>query len=229
MNKTIKRTLAIVMAVAMLFALSATAFAAQPDQQQSNITVYVKLQTATSPTGSFSDVSYMQNVVDITGITTSDTTVTVNYENNYSITYLAVSVPVTGTNATVKDVVNALPKAVVLSCADCGTYGCNHANGNCACGNNCYCTWTKAADYNTGNPVSVLNSLYYNSAVYTNNSTTTYNSDYTHGSYSGTSWEFFYASNNTTIPAYSYSYMDQVQVSAGDYIVFSFDYSTFTW
>lgn len=229
MKKNSKRILTLVMAVLMLAALCTTAFAIQPDQQQSNITVYVKLQTATSPTGTYSYVNQMQNVVDITGITGTDHTTVVNYGNNYSITYLEVSVPVTGNSVTVKDVVNALPLAVILDCDDCGTYGCDHSNGNCGCGSSCDCTWKAATDYDNGNPVSVLNSLYYNSAFYTNNSTITYNNDYTHGSYSGTSWEFFYAANNTTIPAYSSSYMDQVTVSNGYCIVLSFDTSSFTW
>jgi len=229
MKKNTKRILTLVMAVLMLTALCTAAFAAQPDQQQSNITVYVKLQTATSPTGTYSYVNQMQNVVDITGITATDTSVVVNYGNNYSITYLAVSVPVTGNSVTVKDVVNALPLADILDCDDCGTYGCDHSNGSCECGSSCDCTWVEASDYYTGNPVSALNSLDYNNNSYTNNSTTTYNEDYTHGSYSGTSWEFFYAADNTTIPAYSYSYMDQVTVSSGYYIVLSFDTSSFTW
>ena len=45
MKKTIKRTRAIVMAVALLCALSATAFA------DSDITVYVTIQKANVPTG----------------------------------------------------------------------------------------------------------------------------------------------------------------------------------
>ena len=223
MKKTIKRTLAIVMAVAMLFALSATAFATG---EENSVTVYLKLQSATVPSGSWSYTLYtLINVVPIDG-------------------FVPVTVTKTG-NITVKDVVNTYLGSNLVTCTACGTNGCVHSNtaqsGETVCDcSNCSCTWTRAEDYYTpGTYRSVLNSIMtstydedtdeYDYSFYTNAAHYTDNGDGT-TTYDGTSWEYFVGTSSTDTAIYSHTqYMDQYVVTGTVYITLSFDRSTFTY
>lgn len=218
MNKTIKRTLAIVMAVAMLFALSATAFA------DNDITVYVTIQAADIPEGD--SWNYTLGTIDVTD------------------TYASL-VPVTvPANSTVKDVVEAMATQNLgvtivnsCSCGNCGT----HTSYGCTCSNDtCTCTWKQVANvYWNGSAYvpdgtysSALNSLKYAGITYTNASETEYTDNtHQHGTYTGTTWEYYTHDANTG-SGYVYpnaQYMNQYEVSDGEYIVLSFDTSTFSW
>ena len=232
MNKTIKRTLAIVMAVAMLFALSATAFATQPAQQQNTVTAYIKLQAADVPANNY---NYQLNQLTVTNEITDGE-------------FVEVTVTKTG-DITVKDLVNQLIEDYgfgVEACSKCdATYGCHHTllddevdtTTLCGC-TACECTWYRVQNLNstTFAPIpysysSVLNSLSYGFDVYTNNSQTTYTDEtHQHGTYSGTSWEYFVANSSTDTAVYPQNlYMSQYVVSSSAYITLSFDRSSFSW
>lgn len=228
MNKTIKRTLAIVMAVAMLFALSVVAFAAQPDQTNSyTVTAYLKLQTATVSEGD----SWDYVLGDLTNVN--------------PLTNGFVQVEVTqNTPITVKDIVNkflADNNISVSTCSHCdATYGCIHARFDeeteattqlCTCAN-CACTWVRVQDMDSSfNPIShsyssVLNSITYNSISRTNTYSYEPEGDYTR--YTGTSWEYFVANSATGTDVYPNSYyMDEYVISGTQYITVSFDHTTF--
>ena len=227
MNKTLKRTLAMVMVVAMLFALGVTAFA---DNDQYTVTAYVRLQTAEAPEdwdlsyGDLENISFLTPYSQATG-----RFVQVQVSQNTPIT--------------VKDIVEALYGVTVISCTNHDGHGCIHSDtvlsGETACScSTCNCTWKRVKDMTwdenagayvwTGDYASALNSLYYLGNTYTNNSTTT--GDSTHGTYSGTSWEYFVANNSYEMGMYPETlYMDQYVVSSSLYITLSFDTSSFEW
>jgi len=220
MNKTIKRTLAIVMAVAMLFALSATAFA------DSDITVYVTIQKANVPTG------------NAWNYTLGDLTVTETYA-----TAVAVQVPA---GSTVKDVVEAMSGVTIVNSCSCGACG-THTTYGCTCSNDtCTCTWKQVENYTwngsafvpAGTYSSAMNSLQYTyfnpeseedtTVILTNSSSYAQEGNYTR--YTGNSWEYFTAASSSGANVYSNTeYMSQFEVSDGLYITLSYDYSTFVY
>ncbi len=215
MSKTLKRTLAIVMAIAMIFSLSATAFAYN---DQYSVTAYVRLQTATAPDDWAEydfEYSYLEDVSFITP-----------YSPNTGY-----FVPVTVTQSTpitVKDIIEALSGVTLISCSYHDSYGCIHEDDYCNCAT-CNCTWKKVEDYyNPGTYHPAMNSLCYNNNIRTNNS---YIEDYGngHGYYEGTSWEYFVSNNATTGDYPQTMYMDQYIVSSSLYITLSFDTSSFEW
>ncbi len=208
-----KRVAAIILALAMVFALSSNAFA-----YENTVTAYVKLQTATVPDGAWS-----YNIGDLTGVT--------------DITNGFVQVRVTKDgDITVKDIVNQFLEDYsygVVECDECDEYGCDSAN--CEYGD-CICTWKKVqnVDPDTFEPIegsyaSVLNSLVYDDVEFTNNGTSYY-TDGTHGHYEGTSWEYFVTNCNNNQTEYPQSeYMDQYKINYSAYITLSFDTSSFDW
>jgi len=220
MKKTIKRTLAIVMAVAMLFALSATAFA------DSDITVYVTIQKANVPTG------------NAWNYTLGDLTVTKTYA-----TTVAVQVPA---GSTVKDVVEAMSGVTIVNSCSCGNCG-THTSYGCTCSStSCTCTWKQVANvYWNGSAFvpdgtysSAMNSLQYtyydpdleddDTVILTNSSSYAQEGNYTR--YTGDSWEYFTAASSSDTNVYSNTeYMSQFVVSDGLYITLSYDHSTFLY
>lgn len=229
MSKTLKRTLAIVMAIAMIFSLSATAFA---DNDQYSVTAYVRLQTATAP----SDWD----------LTLGDLNVT-NYLTGTAATNYFVPVTVSqDTPITVKDIVEALNGFSLVTCTNHDSHGCIHSDtvesGETACTcSTCDCTWKRVKNM-VWDPVqqaylwdntyaSAMNSLRYNNVTRTNNSfINTEDYEEGHGYYEGTSWEYFVGNNDSASAIYSVTqYMDQYVVSSSVYITLSFDTSSFEW
>ncbi len=213
-----KRVAAIILALAMVFALSANAFAAE---QTNTVTAYLKLQSASVPEGSW-DYN-IGSLVDPENITNG---------------FVQVRVTKAG-DITVKDIVNQFLADTgygVVTCPACGTYGCDPALCECE---DCECTWKKVAnmvyDPATGSYVadgtyaSVLNSIALGDDVYTNYAEYTYNNDGT-TTYEGTSWEYFVTNCNNNQTEYPQSlYMDQYVINYSAYITLSFDTSSFTF
>ncbi|MBR4655395.1 MAG: hypothetical protein IKO68_02195 [Oscillospiraceae bacterium] len=224
MTKTIKRTLAIVMAVAMLFALSVMAFAAQPDQQQSNITVYARVQTADSSSG-YDPLGSLSNIVDRT-VYTGETQVTYD-----GFSYIAVTLPA---NSTVKTLINTyLSHTTIVNSCDCVSGGCTHTTYGCTCSSStCTCTWKQVenVDWNgsayvpNGTYSSALNSLNYNGTTRTNNGGSYYDDDEGCWFYSGNAWNYYVDGG------YPESlYMSQYVLTAGEHVAISFDHSSFSF
>lgn len=210
MNKTIKRTLAIVMAVAMLFALSATAFA------DNDITVYVRVQTATSGTG-YDQLANLTNIVDCTYYTGETS---VNYGG---FSYIAVSV---STGATVKDLVEAMNRVTIVDEETCDCEGCTHTDYGCTCtDSDCNCTWRQVQNVDSNyNPIpnsysSAMRSLKYNGTTRTQNVVTS-----TSNSWAGNSWSYYVDGGYPET-----LYMSQYVLAAGQHIALSYDYSSFSW
>ncbi len=224
--KNVKKVLAVLMAVAMLFALSSTAFA------DTDITVTISLQTADAPVGGY-------GVFD-------------DYTNVYPIvSNLVVQVPV---GSTVKDVVNKVIEYYFYeSIVDCSYehidgMGCVHTwNATlgasvCAdCGLDCDCTWVRVEntyyDSTTGHYVgngtysSVLNSIVYGIDEYINENRYIYNLDGT-TTYEGHSWEYFVDKNLTNDDEFTYpepEYMNQFILNDGAEIILSYDFVSFTY
>lgn len=210
-----KRVAAIILALAMVFALSSNAFA-----YENTVTAYVKLQTADVPDGAWSyDIGDLENVYDLTD------------------GFVQVRVTKEG-DITVKDIVNQFIEDFdyeVIECDACDAYGCDPALCDC---DECECTWKKVqnVDPDTFAPIpgsysSVLNSLMFDNITYTNNGESYYYDDtYTSGHYEGTSWEYFVANCNNDVTVYPQSlYMSQYVVNTSAYITLSFDTSSFDW
>ena len=214
MKKNTKRILTLVMAVLMLVALCTTAFA----DNDTTITVYVRVQTADSGTG-YTQLANLTNVVDYT-VYYGETMVTYD-----GLNYIAVSVPA---SSTVKDVVNALHYATIVNSCSCVPGGCTHTTYGCTCSStSCTCTWKQVANvvWNgsayvpDGTYSSALNSLNYAGTTRTNVA-----SFPTSNSYVGDSWEYF-IDGGYAIP----DYMSQYVLSGGEHIALSYDHSAFSW
>ena len=231
MKKNSKRILTLVMAVLMLTALCTAAFAAQPEQQQSTVTCYVRLQTATAPSSWNYSLGTLTNVSYLTGTA----------QTKY---FVPVTVTKSG-DITVKDIVEALSGVTVVSCTQHDSHGCIHSDtvqsGETACScTTCNCTWkrvksmvwdpvTESYVWDNVSYASAMNSLRYNNVTRTNSY---YTEDYGggHGYYEGTSWEFFVGNSDDNTAIYSIpDYMDQYLVNSSVYITLSFDTSSFEW
>lgn len=211
--KQFKKVTAFVLTAAMALSMGVSALAANTavDSATSNISVTVTLQSAKVPEG-----KYNPALTDLTKVKSIDT--------------VNLSVP---SGSTVKDVVNALPKATIASCgAADGSLGCvdsaevqETGDTLCAC-DNCLCTWKKVAHYDTttwqiDGYASALNSLVYNGKTYSASATYTEEGDKTR--YTGQAWEYW------VNESYASDYMNNVSLTSDTDIVLSYDTSTFTY
>lgn len=201
--KTMKKLSALVLALVMVFAMSATASAATKVTADAEGKVTITLQS-----------------VDKNGVVTNLGTEYVAVVDGDTVKDVV--------NAILGDNVATCESCEALGCVH--AYDANYEEYCPSC-STCNCTWKKVAEYAwsdeaqtyvpTGTYGSALNSMNYSKLYTTWSKYTNLGGGLT--LYEGEAWEY-YVNNN-----YESRYMDKVPVSNGDTILLTYNYSSFTY